>query len=163
PALFHEALESIAVQLVRPDLEHVSRTACDEDLVRGSSPVSSAEGLSKLRDMHLYGLDGGRRWSYFPQLVDQPVNRDNVVSVEKEHSEERALLDATQANLASIRPDLDRPQDPKLHREAPSLFRRRPASKPLPVLYCGRPSFRRFFADRPHARTNRPHRVVERE
>ena len=116
-AVFHEPLEPVSVQLVRPDAEHVARTACDKNLLRVAGHVPAVERLSKLRDVDLDGLYGGRRRSSLPQLVDQPVDRDDFVSVEEEDGEKRALLDAAEANLATLRPDLDRAEDAKLHSE----------------------------------------------
>ena len=115
PAVFHEPLESIAVEVVGRDAEHVPGTACEEDLFCIAALVQAAERLSKLRDVDLCGLHGGRRWMTLPQLVDQPIDRDDLVSVKQQDGQERPLLDATQVNLASLRPDLDRTEDSKLH------------------------------------------------
>ena len=86
-AVFHEPLELVRVQLVRPDSEGVARTAGDENLLRIVGVVSDAERLSKLRDVDLDGLHGGRWRPTFPQLVDQPIDGDDFVSVEEEDSE----------------------------------------------------------------------------
>ena len=114
-AVFHEPLELVRVQLVRPNSEDVARTTCDKNLLRVAGHVPDVQRLSKLRDMDLDGLYGGRRWPIPPQLIDQPIDRDDFVSVEEEDGEKRALLDAAEANLATLRPDLDRAEDAKLH------------------------------------------------
>ena len=114
-AVFHEPLEVVRVQLVRPNSEDVARTTCDKNLLRVAGHVPDVQRLSKLRDMDLDGLYGGRRWSIPPQLIDQPIDRDDFVSVEEEDGEKRALLDAAEANLETLRPDLDRAEDAKIH------------------------------------------------
>src|SRR5262249_23046135 len=101
-----------------------------------------------------------------PELVDQPVDRDGLVSVQEEDGEQRALLGAADTNLASLRPDLDRAEDPKLHvrRSVNRLLcgpKWRECRSLLPFLCPRRPALRKSFTACPHARRDRSHRAIE--
>jgi len=50
-----------------------------------------------------------------PELVDQTINRDDLISVEQQDGQQSPLLDAAQGKPTPLRPDLNRPEDPKLH------------------------------------------------
>ena len=50
-----------------------------------------------------------------PELIDQPVGGNDLVGMEKEGSQQRSRLAATERYLTASVPNLERPEDPKLH------------------------------------------------
>ena len=68
-----------------------------------------------MRDIHLYGLGGGRRGSLAPQLVDQPVDRNLIAAVKHEHSQQRTLLRGSEDDQLTVPHHLQRPKYPKFH------------------------------------------------
>ena len=50
-----------------------------------------------------------------PDLVDQPVGRDNLVRMEQEQREDAALLLASDLQRAAVRQRLEWPEEPKFH------------------------------------------------
>src|SRR5262249_13295132 len=103
-----------------------------------------------------------------PDLVDQPIDGDDLVAVEQQDRKGRPLLGTAQPKLSPLRPYLDRPEDPKLHlrgKRKPEIEPREHAfaSVPLPFLCSSRPPLRRLFAAPSHAPRNRPQWAVEGE
>ena len=66
--------------------------------------------------MCLERLGGGRRRAPVVQLLDQPVGRNDGVPAEQEDRQQRALARAAELDGASAAVDLERAQDPKVHR-----------------------------------------------
>jgi len=50
-----------------------------------------------------------------PELVDEPVAGDDLVGVQQQGGEQGALLRAAEPQDPAFFPDLERPEDPKLH------------------------------------------------
>ncbi len=103
--LADQALEPQDIELLRQDAQRVSRRA-------GLDGVG-AEQLSELRDAV---LERGRRrpGRLGPERVDQRVSRHDVVRVQDEDREKRALTLATDVEAAGRSPDLERSQDPEI-------------------------------------------------
>jgi hypothetical protein len=56
-----------------------------------------------------------------PQCLDQPIGRDDPIRVQEKHREERPLLGAADVDRPLVGDDLERPENPKLHRLAATL------------------------------------------
>jgi hypothetical protein len=59
-------------------------------------------------------LDTARRW-VVPELIDQTLGRDDVVLVEQQVGEQRALPRASDGESLAPCEYLDRSEDPKVH------------------------------------------------
>jgi hypothetical protein len=104
------ALEVLEVERSRRELDRIAGGPGDDRL-----PL--AEGAAQLGDVDLERLGGGRRRALAPQLVDQPVGRDDLVAVVQEQDrEQRAALGARHRDLLAARPHAQRPEDAELHR-----------------------------------------------
>ena len=66
-------------------------------------------------DPHLNRLACRRRRPPVPQLVDQTVDRDRLVRVQKEQDEQSAFLDAGNSDRGLVVPHLERSEDPEFH------------------------------------------------
>ncbi len=105
--LFLQALEAREIELIGFDPQQIAG-----HLRLHALP---AEHLSELRDVHLQSLVRRRRRLVVPQRVDQPVAGDDPVRLHQEQSQKRALLLPAEIERSSVRQDLERAQDPKLH------------------------------------------------
>ena len=114
-ALLDQPLESIGVELVPPDTKEIARGPGDQHVVVVAPSAPTSECLAQLGDVHLYDLDSGRRRATGPELVDESIDRDDLVSVQQQDGQQHPLLAAAQRKLTLLRPDLKRPEDPKLH------------------------------------------------
>ena len=65
--------------------------------------------------MDAQGCGGAIGGVLAPELVDQPVGGNDLVGMEEEGGQQRSRLAATEGHLTASVPDLERPQDPKLH------------------------------------------------
>ena len=104
PAFRAEALEPREVELLRVDREHVSRRPRLEDLMR----------LEQLPEPGNVLLERGRSVlgrMAAPELLDQPIARDDATGVEQEQGEQTPLLEPAQPNLSPALEHLERPED----------------------------------------------------
>ncbi len=90
-ALGEQALEARGVHLVRVDVDHVSALLRDDQTV-GARAAARLERLAQPRDVHLEALRGRGRRMLVPELVDQPVARDELVGVKEQDRQDRPLL-----------------------------------------------------------------------
>ena len=90
---------------------------------RPAPRAPTSQRLAKLRDVDLEALRGGRRRTVAPELVDQAIGGDDLVAVKEQNGEHRALLRSAEGDLTSLRADLERPEDPKLHLRSASVNR----------------------------------------
>src|SRR6266576_3039633 len=86
-AFFEQLSKAIDVELARCNAELVAVSAREQDAFAGA-----VEGLAEARDMDLNDLRGARRRFIRPELVDQAIARDDLVCVEKQKSQNGALL-----------------------------------------------------------------------
>ncbi len=95
----------------------VELTVADPDEVAGGLRQDQipAERLAQLGDVHLERRPGGLREVRHPELVDEPVAGDDLVGVQQQGGEQGALLRAAEPQDPAFFPDLERPEDPKLH------------------------------------------------
>jgi hypothetical protein len=139
PALVDELLEAVGIELPRLDPKHITGGTRDENALGLVPPAPTSQSLAKLRDVDLDDLRGRRRRTVAPELVDQAIGGDDLVAVKEQNGEHRALLRSAEGDLTSLRADLERPEDPKLHLSSASVTRadsrhNRPAD-PLPPLW----------------------------
>ena len=111
PSVIEGALEAVQVELARGDLHHVPVPAREQRSLR----IAVAERLAELRHVDLDGLGGGRRRRPTPQVVDQPLARDDLVRVQQQERQERALTTPTEQDLAILRGHLEGTKDLVLH------------------------------------------------
>ena len=69
--------------------------------------------------MDAHGLQGRWRSSLAPELLDQAFARDDLVVVEQQDRERRALLSPAKPDGSAGVDNLKRPEDPKLHLQPP--------------------------------------------
>ena len=105
----HEPLEGEQVELVRGDADQVAGLLRDDDL-------SPAERLPELRDVVLQRVRRVARRRVAPHRVDQHVRGDDLVRPQEQEREQGALTLAAEHERMPVRDDLERPQDPELHR-----------------------------------------------
>ena len=82
--LGRQALEPVDIDLLGLDLEHVAATAGDERAV--------AQRLAQAGDVHLHCLDRRLRRPLAPELVGDPVGRDDLAAMEQQDRQHTALL-----------------------------------------------------------------------
>jgi hypothetical protein len=104
-ALVQQPLEACPVELVGPEPDQVPAPAREDHAVR-ARPTSALERLAQARDVHLEALGGAGRRVLTPELVDQPVARDDLVRVQQQDRQHRALLAAGERELTALVNDL---------------------------------------------------------
>jgi hypothetical protein len=72
------------------------------------------EHLPELGDVDLERGRGGLRRGPVPELVDQPVSRDDPVRLEEQEGEQPALLGAAERQRTTVLDGLERAEDPVL-------------------------------------------------
>jgi len=108
-----EPFEAVEVELVGLQVEDVAGGTGLEPAV--------AERLAQLRDRVLEDLRRRRRRPAVPELVDQPLARQQLVRVQQHEDQERLLLAPVQRDRPVLPDDLERAQDAKFHRRPPNL------------------------------------------
>jgi hypothetical protein len=107
PALGREPLEAVEVELVRVELEDVTRSPGTEQPLR--------EHLAQAGYVRLDDLRGAVRRPCTPELFDEAVDRYRPVRVEKQHGKERPLLLRPEREELLSFSGLEGPEDPKFH------------------------------------------------
>ena len=102
PGLADDALEPVDVDRIPRDVEQVARRARDEHV--------RAEHLPKLRDEVLERADGSLRRFVAPELVDEPIRRDDLSGAQREEREQGTLLLAAHVEDATVDVDLEWPE-----------------------------------------------------
>ena len=106
--LLDQHLEAEQVELVRADADHVARLLRDDRVVRG-------ECLAELGDVVLQRVGGCPGRLRAPELVDEPVRRDDLVRMRQKEREKRPLPRAAEREHTALLDDLERSQDAELH------------------------------------------------
>ena len=84
--------------------------------------VVRREVPAKVRHVAVQDLVRAGRGALPPQVVHEAVERNDLVRMQQQHGEERALPSARQRVQPTAAQDLQRPQDSKLHLTAGSQF-----------------------------------------
>ncbi len=113
PGIRSQALEPQEIEVVTFELDAVTRSD-REDGVGAELP---AEGMHVTLDE----LRGGLRRPLAPELVDETIGGDDLVGVEQENGEKRALLGASEPDRSPVEPHLDGAEDPEFHRPRKAL------------------------------------------
>jgi hypothetical protein len=103
-----QRLEAKQVELVRADADQVT------GLLRGNRVVGS-QRFTELRDVVLQRVGGGPGRMRSPELVDEPVCRDDLVRTGEKEREKCPLPRAAKRERMAMLDDLERPQDSELH------------------------------------------------
>src|SRR5262249_9477328 len=106
----------------------------------------------QLREVHLHGLHRGRGRPLAPELVDQPFGRYELVAMQEQDREQRALLGGADRDLVAVPPDGQRAEEARLPRPTVTPATRNRSPPALP------PRCRRFAASEssfPSDRTGR--------
>ena len=109
PRAGDEVLEAVAVQLARLDPQEVARGASHERFLR------RPESPPQPGDVPLERSPRGRRRLPVPELVHQPVGRDDLVRLQEEEGEDGALPRSAEGDRAALAAGLERPQDSEFH------------------------------------------------
>jgi hypothetical protein len=130
PTLTDEVLELLEVELARFQSKHVPRRLRDEN------GCAVGKHLAKTRYVRLQRHPGVLRWRLAPELVDEPIARDELVRPEQKDRENSSLLRAAEVEGVLAFPDLERPQDAEVEHGAnvPPLTSR---TKPIEALISG--------------------------
>ena len=77
------------------------------------------ELLTQLRHIDVHALGRGRRRPLTPQLIDQPLRRDNLIAMQQQNGQQRPPLAATHDQRPTTTEDLKRAQQTEFHRDRP--------------------------------------------
>ena len=99
-----ELLEPLEIEAAGLDADEVAGLLRDDRV--------AAEGLPELRDVNLERRRGSVRRRSVPELVDQPVARDDAVRVQEQERKECSLLRASERDRAPILGRLERAENP---------------------------------------------------
>jgi hypothetical protein len=108
-ALGEQSFEAGEVELVRLKTDEVARRLA-VDAIR-------TDDLAEARDVVVERMRRARRRPFPPQAVDQAIAGDDLVRVEQEDREERALLRPSERKLTTVVPYLDGAENSELHYE----------------------------------------------
>ena len=111
-AVGRQPLEAGEVELIGCDPQHVAGCQGDEpDL----AIAVASQRLAQPRQVGIQRVTGGRGRLFAPQHVNQAVPRDDLVSVEEQYGEQRALLPAPEPKPVAVRPNLERTENAEIH------------------------------------------------
>ena len=113
PRLFDECLEARRVE--RIDAQRVPRRLREQRAVPEHPPQPG--------DVALHVLRRRRRRDLAPELVHEPVDRDDLAAAQEQDSEQRPRLAGRKLERPVVAGDLERAQDPELER---TINRRQP-------------------------------------
>jgi hypothetical protein len=115
PAELEQRLETMYVELVWRNLEHVARGLREQELFAGSIHKESPQP----REIDAQGRVDRLWGSITPEVLDESLARDGLIRVHEEEAEERALLRAPEREWMLIPGDFKRPEDAKLEIRVP--------------------------------------------
>jgi hypothetical protein len=73
------------------------------------------QGLAETRDVRFEAVPSRGRRTIAPELVYQPVSRDDLVRPEQQAGQQRLLLGAAERDELAVVLDLERPENAKPH------------------------------------------------
>ena len=128
----------LRVEPLALDLERFERPRLDPQPITPPvglrRPVAAArtQRAAQMRDVVLQDLPGRRRRTPAPQLVDQPLARDDLVAMQQQIPEHRPLAIAAHSDRAVAIGHLQRPENSVVHALlGATLPRARPTAGPL--------------------------------
>ena len=96
-------------------LEHVEESAAELESVAGAAPsdgrLMRLEKRAKTGDVTLDRVSGGSGRVLTPDVVDQPLDRNDFVRMQEQHGEHDALLRASERHRDPVDADLEWPED----------------------------------------------------
>jgi hypothetical protein len=101
-----EALEAVEIDLLGVEDEPIPRCVRLDGL--------GSQLLAEARDEVLERADRGLRRFSGPQLLDEPVGRDDLADAKQEQSQQGPLLRTAELELPAVDQDLERPEDAEL-------------------------------------------------
>ncbi len=119
-AAFSERLEALGVDPLGVGEEPVAGRARDQQPAGRAGLTCGLEGPPQARNRHLQRPRRIVAPLAGPQLLDQPVARDNLAGVEQEHPEQSALSCAAEGKRPVTVDHFDRAEDAEVHRSSPS-------------------------------------------
>ena len=117
----HQCLETVQIELLGLELDDVAGGARHD----GRGPERFPQG----RDVALQHDLDGPRGILTPELVDDAVRRHDLICVQEQEREHRALLRAAESQRPSAVPCLEWTENPEFHRSAGTLARSGPCSR----------------------------------
>lgn len=115
PAPGHPGLEHRGVQVVVGDGQEVARRSGDEHRRRLAGRAIRFEDAPQQRDVRLEGRRGGGGRLSLPEVLDDPVERDDPVRIDEEPRQQGALSGSADVERLPAVEHLDRAQHPELH------------------------------------------------
>ena len=109
-SLFGECLEAVEVKLTGRGPEHVAVGLGDDPA------ISSSKSFTQPGDVRLQALSGCRWRPFPPEQLEQGVGGDGLVRAEQKYREQGPLLATADGVRPPIGNDLERPEDPEIHR-----------------------------------------------
>ena len=110
--------EAVRVHPLRGNLERVSRRARDE---------RRADVLPELRHVDLDAVPGTRRRLVPPEIVDDPIDRQDLARVQREVREERPGPGTAERQRFAVPPHLERAEQQNLKRAGIGQIAPRPS------------------------------------
>ena len=108
PALLHEPLEPLGVQLADADPEQITGWAGDE---RAGRLRPGRERRTQARDLDLERVDRVGGGGVAPQPIDQPVGGHERVRAQQQHRQQRALPRPAEGEQPPVPADLERAEE----------------------------------------------------
>jgi hypothetical protein len=109
----------VQVELVRRDPQDIAVRSCQQDavvvLVAVPRGRATLEEPAQPRDEGVHAPRRTRRWGLGPELVDDLLDRNDLVGMQEQQREKRALLPAPERKLASLAIDLQGAENPEVH------------------------------------------------
>ncbi len=130
--LADKALEAKQVKLLALQRDEVARRT------RNKQRTRVAQRLSQLRDQNLQRSAPRRGRPLTPQVVEQPISRDNLARVKQQDRQQRPLLGTGERDDPVAVGDLKRAENPKLHRDSKPLA---PRKRTRPLSLARRPQW----------------------
>jgi hypothetical protein len=119
-ALVHQPLKAVQVQRMPTQVEQVAGRLGSEQGAGGPFGPTWLQHLAQVGHIHLQHAAGALGRLLAPELVDQPVRRRDLASVQQQHRQQGPLLGPTQHQQpAVIVQDLKRAKNPELHPPPP--------------------------------------------
>ena len=104
-----QPLEPGRIDAIDREPQLVAATA-REDL-----PRAPAQQLAQLGHVELHHLGSRRRGPLAPQSLAEPIGRDGLVDLQRQHRQHRALLWRTERYRPAVKARLDRPEKTDVH------------------------------------------------